>query len=395
MNLKSKLYSSFIFGLFSGLSVYAQVPNTYYQTKVSLVNQQTLTTNLTEFENLGVKSVGTTAQENTYQWLKNKYISYGYTESQIKTYSYTYSNKSNKNIEVVKQGTLYPNEYVIVCGHFDTKNGPGVNDNGSGVVTILEIARILQNIPTDYSIRFINFSGEEDGLLGSKNYVSQVVNATNPKMKIRVVLNIDEVGGVANAVNNKVKCERDLSNPTANNAASLQFTNDLMSYVTAYTTLTPVLSPAYSSDYMPFQSNGEIITGLFEYNESRHPHTATDRLVNMDPAYNFQIAKAATAAILHFAIAKENLSNEEYKSGGLIIYPNPSSQKLNFELPKADEGVDADVYLYDTNGRKVLGNKMVLNQSTGVINTGGLQSGLYVLKIMLKSKSYQQKVFIN
>ena len=393
MNLKSKLYSSILFNLFCGLSLYAQVPNAFYQSKVNLVNQQTLTNNLSEFENLGVKSVGTTAQENTYQWLKNKYLSFGYTESQINTYTYTYSNKSNKNIEVVKQGSVYPNEYVLVCGHFDTKNGPGVNDNGSGVVTILEIARILQNIQTDYSIRFINFSGEEDGLYGSRSYVSQVVNSTNPKMKIRVLLNIDEVGGVANAVNDKVKCERDLTNPTTNNAASLQFTNDLMSYVSAYSTLTPVLSNAYSSDYMPFQSNGEIITGLFEYNESRHPHTATDRLVNMDPVYNFQIAKASTAAILHYAIARENLHVEESKSGSLLIYPNPSHEKINFEIPQA-EG-DADVLLYDTNGRKVLDNKIVLNQSTGVINTQGLQSGLYVLKIMLKSNSYQQKVFIN
>ncbi len=393
MNLKSKLYFSILFNLFCGLSLYAQVPNAFYQSKVNLVNQQTLTNNLSEFENLGIKSVGTTAQENTYQWLKNKYLSFGYTESQINTYTYTYSNKSNKNIEVVKQGSVYPNEYVLVCGHFDTKNGPGVNDNGSGVVTILEIARILQNIQTDYSIRFINFSGEEDGLYGSRSYVSQVVNATNPKIKIRVLLNIDEVGGVANAVNDKVKCERDLTSPTSNNAASLQFTNDLMSYVSAYSTLTPVLSSAYSSDYMPFQNNGEIITGLFEYNESRHPHTATDRLVNMDPAYNFQIAKASTAAILHYAIARENLHVEESKSGSLLIYPNPSHEKINFEIPQA-EG-DADVLLYDTNGRKVLDNKIVLNQSSGVINTQGLQSGLYVLKIMLKSNSYQQKVFIN
>ena len=390
---KSKLYYSILFNLFCGLSLYAQVPNAFYQTKVNLVNQQTLTNNLSEFENLGVKSVGTTAQENTYQWLKDKYLSFGYTESQIKTHTYTYSNKTNKNIEVIKQGSIYPNEYVLVCGHFDTKNGPGVNDNGSGVVTILEIARILQNIQTDYSIRFINFSGEEDGLIGSRNYVSQVVNATNPKMKIRVLLNIDEVGGVANAVNDKVKCERDLTNPTTNNAASLQFTNDLMSYVSAYSTLTPILSNAYSSDYMPFQSNGEIITGLFEYNESRHPHTSTDRLVNMDPAYNFQIAKASTAAILHYAIARENLRVEKSKSGSLLIYPNPSHEKINFEIPQA-EG-DADVLLYDTNGRKVLDNKIVLNQSSGVINTQGLQSGLYVLKIMLKRNSYQQKVFIN
>ena len=51
----------------------------------------------------------------------------------------------------------------------------------------MEVARILKDVPTEYSIKFIHFTGEEQGLLGSKNYVTNVVNTTNPKMKIKLV----------------------------------------------------------------------------------------------------------------------------------------------------------------------------------------------------------------
>ena len=74
---------------------------------------------------------------------------------------------------------------------------------------ILEMARVMQNVPTDYSVKFINFTGEEEGLNGSQHFVDAVVNATNPKMDIKLVFNIDEVGGVAGLTNNTITCERD------------------------------------------------------------------------------------------------------------------------------------------------------------------------------------------
>ncbi|MPT35377.1 MAG: M28 family peptidase, partial [Flavobacterium sp.] len=135
---------------------------TFIQSYANVVNQASqsgILTNLTEFENLGVKYRGTLAQANTLQWLKNKYLSYGYTASQLSEDVFTYSGATCKNLIVTKIGTVYPNTYVIVCGHYDTITGTGTNDNGSGVSTILEVARLLQNIPTEYSIKFINFSG--------------------------------------------------------------------------------------------------------------------------------------------------------------------------------------------------------------------------------------------
>eukprot|EP01136_Pigoraptor_vietnamica_P040079 Opistho-1_new@11597 len=130
-----------------------------YANVVNRCTQANITANLTQFQTLGVKRRGTTALQNTLDWLKSKYLSYGYTASQMVEDSYTYQGSAAvcKNLILTKIGTVHPNTYVIVCGHYDTITGTGTNDNGSGTAIILEIARLLQNIPTDYSIKFINF----------------------------------------------------------------------------------------------------------------------------------------------------------------------------------------------------------------------------------------------
>ncbi|MBQ0117785.1 MAG: M28 family peptidase [Flavobacterium sp.] len=370
----------------------AQTYNNNIAQVVAEVNQTRMTENLQAFENLGVKSKGTAAQENTYQWLVAKYTSFGYGANAISTQTYSYSNTSSKNLIVDKIGALYPDEFVIVCGHFDTVVGTGTNDNGSGVTTILEIAKAIKNIPTAYSVKFINFSGEEDGLYGSSAFVNQVVNGTQPKMKIRLVLNIDEVGGVKNMSNTKVKCERDLSSPTANNARSNEFTLELMNCVRLYSSLTPELSNAYSSDYMPFQGNGEVITGLFESNESSTPHTARDLLVNMDPAYTFQIAKAATAATLHFAQAYTGeLNRTNFVEDPLQLAPNPSKDQLhiNWDALKIQTGV---CVISDALGRITSVQPV---QEDDVIDVSKLTSGIYHLTLTNEYKSFKSTFIKN
>ena len=328
----------FVFSLFL-LSFLAnsQTFNQEYANVSNLVSQSNINSYLEEFEALGVKTTGSTANNNAYTWLKNKYLSFGYTENDISKDNFTYNGQSTSNIIVTKQGTKYPNIYVIVCGHYDTIVGTGTNDNGSGVSVILETARLLKNIPTEYSIKFINFSGEEQGLLGSAHYVSSVVNATSPKMNIRLVLNIDEVGGIKGQTNDTVTCERDESNsPSANNAASNTFTQQLINCIKLYSPLKTNLSYAYASDYMPFQSNGEIITGLFEYNETPYAHTANDKYANLDPVYIYNIAKGTAGAVQHFAVASGSQDLDactpKQIAGSFKFYPNPAKDFIQLEF---------------------------------------------------------------
>jgi hypothetical protein len=88
-------------------------------------------------------------------------------------------------------GSELPDEYVIVCGHLDSWDGArGVNDNGTGVATTMEAARLIaaSGATPRRTIRFILWSGEEQGLMGSKAYVD-----AHPELmdKISAVLNHD------------------------------------------------------------------------------------------------------------------------------------------------------------------------------------------------------------
>lgn len=86
---------------------------------------------------------------------------------------------SGKPVEVYNtvaeiRGTDKPDEMVILGAHLDSWDlGTGATDNGTGAMAVLEAARALQKlgVKPKRTIRFVLFSGEEQGLNGSKAYV--------------------------------------------------------------------------------------------------------------------------------------------------------------------------------------------------------------------------------
>jgi hypothetical protein len=95
------------------------------------------------------------------------------------------------NVVATLVGTEFPDEYVFVQAHIDSWDGAvGTCDNGTGTSTTLEAARILSSLGVKprRSIRFVLYSGEEQGLYGSRAYVED-----HPELlpKISIVLNHD------------------------------------------------------------------------------------------------------------------------------------------------------------------------------------------------------------
>lgn len=391
--MKKLLFSFFL--LFCISKGYSQNYIPYYGSIVDQVSSLNILSNLIEFENLGVKRKGTIPLQNTLNWLKAEYLSYGYTATQMQEYSFINGTATCKNLVVTKVGTHYPNTFIIICGHYDTITGKGTNDNGSGVVTIFEVARLLQNIPTEYSIKFINFSGEEDGLIGSQNFVSNVVNATSPKMDIRLVFNIDEVGGRADMINDTITCERDTGSPTSNNADSNTITNELIKCVGLYSPLNTFLSYAYASDYMPFEDNSEVITGFFEKNETPHRHTATDLLINMDPVYVYNIAKAATGAMLHFAKANTSELNSQIFENNYQVsfYPIPAKDFLNINLGSLT-AFNYSFSIIDLLGKVVLNKQFEDPHQIEKVSIEGLVKGMYLAVLQTKNKRITKKIIV-
>lgn len=88
-----------------------------------------------------------------------------------------------------------PNKVIVVGAHLDSvSRGPGINDNGSGSGTILEIAEVYaaqDRVPRN-KIRFMWYSAEEEGLIGSTFYVNSLSAAE--KDRIELMLNFDMIG---------------------------------------------------------------------------------------------------------------------------------------------------------------------------------------------------------
>lgn len=79
---------------------------------------------------------------------------------------------------------------IHVSGHSDSVTaGPGINDNGSGTISILEIAIQLTNFTVNNAVRFSWWTAEEAGLLGAEYYVHELPQAE--KDKIRLMLDFD------------------------------------------------------------------------------------------------------------------------------------------------------------------------------------------------------------
>ena len=71
-------------------------------------------------------------------------------------------------------GTDKADEVVMLGGHFDSwQAAPGATDNGAGAATMLEAIRILKatGMPMRRTVRVGLWTGEEEGLLGSRAYV--------------------------------------------------------------------------------------------------------------------------------------------------------------------------------------------------------------------------------
>lgn len=105
-----------------------------------------------------------------------------------------------RNIVGELPGTEHPEEVVILGAHLDSWDlATGASDNGAGVVAFLEVLRAMKasGVPLRRTLRVVLFSGEEQGLLGSRAYLAaHAAEAAN----IQAVLVMDAGGGRISAM---------------------------------------------------------------------------------------------------------------------------------------------------------------------------------------------------
>ncbi len=101
-------------------------------------------------------------------------------------------------------GQKKPDEVVMIGAHFDSwHTGTGATDNGAGSAVMIEVMRILKalNLPMDRTVRIALWSGEEQGLYGSRAYVKahfgdpETMQLKPEQAKLDAYLNLDNGSG--------------------------------------------------------------------------------------------------------------------------------------------------------------------------------------------------------
>ena len=96
------------------------------------------------------------------------------------------------NVVATLKGTVNPELVYVVSSHYDSAAiSPGADDDSSGTAVLLETARIMAHRPQPATIVFASFTGEEAGLLGSREFVRRAVA---DKLAVVGALNNDMVG---------------------------------------------------------------------------------------------------------------------------------------------------------------------------------------------------------
>lgn len=140
-------------------------------------------------------------------------------------------------------------------GHLDSViDGPGINDNGSGTMTLLEVAERLAALgPTPRTVRFAFWTGEELGLFGSQHWVRQQDEAS--LHAIVAYLNFDMVASP--------NYSRLVYDSTSAVADSGPITADFEAYFNAVGLTYEALDLGASSDQYPFDQALVPTGGLF------------------------------------------------------------------------------------------------------------------------------------
>lgn len=143
-----------------------------------------------------IDSQGTTIKERKKEtskklarnFLRAEYEKLGYIVTEDK---FVYGDYSGANLVAEKKGL--DSGFIIVSAHLDTVSSPGADDDASGLVTSLAIARSLANTELKYGVRFVAFDFEEVGLVGSKSYAQQL-KESNQINQLLGVFNVEMTG---------------------------------------------------------------------------------------------------------------------------------------------------------------------------------------------------------
>jgi Zn-dependent M28 family amino/carboxypeptidase len=235
---------------------------------------------------------------------------------------------------------------VVVGGHLDSVyEGPGINDDGSGVGMMLETAQEMAELgiePVNH-LRFIYFSGEEQGLLGSEYYVSQLTAAELRDISVMLDYDMLASGNYARFVYDGDGSDHDIAGPNGSGSIERVFADYFDSQGLAFETI-PFDG---RSDYDAFTTAGIPAGGIFSgaeapKTEQQEEWYGGDAGAWLDPCYHQAcdtIANLSAKSLdeLGDAAAHATLTLTKSKAG---LFPDGSRKAAKAQAFKAQTKVN-------------------------------------------------------
>ena len=259
-------------------------------------------------------------------------------------FEYSYGGQTWRNAIGTQLGLAFPDSIFIICGHMDAISGnprydaPGAEDNASGSAAVLQTATLLSDYTFDYTIQYVLFTGEEQGLIGSEAYAEW---AYQHNLGIIGVLNFDMIsyeGGYGWDIN--IYADRNKPLEIALGDFLAQMVDD---YTDAYSIRLNEDGPTYGSDHFWFSVYG--FPAIFSIDAQMwsapdfYPwyHSTSDTVGNLDTDFGIEVVKGAgvTMASLAEILAEKIVRVELDPESPSIVIP-PEGGSFTFDVTLAN-----------------------------------------------------------
>ncbi|MQY70692.1 M20/M25/M40 family metallo-hydrolase, partial [bacterium] len=288
---------------------------------------------------------------------------------------------------------------VILCAHYDAITStmwtytPGADDNASGVMGVLEAARIMGTHNWQHTLRFVLFSGEELGLWGSEAYVKDAVEAGDSMI---AALNMDMI-----AYNSDVLPHMDIHcNPS--DAASQDMGQMLIELIDIYELdIVPdqhIFDATDRSDHYWFWQYDIPAALLIEDFDDFNPffHTTNDRLSKLDTAYMAEAVRLALgwAASEAGLVEEPGIRDQALEQPELVSLRLSSAVVHNHLWLEISSPHSLTPVIYDASGQRVKTLETIQGSSGSVripIEVSDLPRGVYWITVSAKDSFVSER----
>jgi len=364
------------------------------QAIVDQVDSMRLRTDVYALEGVRHRTDGPFHLAITRDLIQNRLSAYGYPSWRD---TFDFQGYPGENIVARKGGLTTQDTAYLVTGHYDSVIGsPGADDNATAVAGFLEVARVLQNVYLEKTVKFVGFDLEEEALNGAFDYAQ---NRIPNYETVHGVYNFEMLGFFSNRPNSQTTpFGFNLLFPDAYNVVAADsfrgnfitlvgssvgphvheslersaatYVPDLKLVTLVLTpTITPLATDLLRSDHAAFLANGIPAIMLTDGSNFRNPnyHQPTDTAGSLNYGFMAQSVKTTVGAICEMAdavsagVAESPIFLLDVPLGTaplaatklVCVYPNPFGHSVNIDITLDKPAANVAVTIWDIQGRQV------------------------------------------